>query len=954
MGVTKQFVTLSTRFQEAMRMVLDIVERGRKNKRNKRILKSILKDMTPLVQEIKQYNEHLNPPREEINILIKEKDAGEALACYSCSRNIWWSKFLSWLPLYGDGLWHNRSDSLAAADKQVKDIKNTLYKVREILELLDIENFEQKLKGVGTPIKCPYGVPENPEFTVGLGVTLSKLKMEVLRDGMSTLLLTGMGGLGKTTLATKLCRDEEVKGKFKENILFITFSQTPNLKNIVEKLFEHCGYQVPEFLSDEDAIKRLGILLRKIEGSPLLLVLDDVWPGSEALVEKFKFQMSDYKILVTSRVAFPKFGTPYILKPLAHEDAMTLFRHHAVLEKSSSSIPVELAQKVLRYCKGLPLAIKVIGRSLSHRSIELWQKTVEELSQGHSILDSSTELLTCLQKLLDVLEDNPNIKKCFMDLGLFAEDQRIPFPALIDMWAELYGLDDDGIEAMEIVKKFDSMNLANVLVARKNTSDSDNYYYNNHFVILHDLLRDLAIYQNNQEPIEQRKRLISGIDENKGERWLGEKQQGLLAGIFSKYCRWCVRQTLKQVPARTLSLSTDETCASYWSHIQPSQIEVLILNARTKQYCFPEHVEKMSKLKVLIVTNYGIHPSALNNFKLLGSVSNLKRIRLERISVPQLGALKNLKKLSLYMCSNITQAFKNGTILVSDSFPSLVDLSIDYCKDMVGLPTGICDITPLKKLSITNCHKLSSLPQEIGKLVNLELLNLSSCTDLEGIPDSIGNLSKLRLLDISNCISLPCLPEDIGNLGNLRNLYMTSCARCELPYSIANLENLKEVVCDEETAASWEAFEAILPNLNLEVPQVDMLMENFLRSKEYWGLVENKIPVATSATLSEAERKVIKDAKLKDLKIEILRRSFSTKTQQKKYQGSTKVKRAQLQALRRDFENLHMKEGESVDDFFAHILTIANRMKAHGENMGQTIINEKILRSMTSKFDYVV
>ena len=66
------------------------------------------------------------------------------------------------------------------------------------------------------------------------------------------------------------------------------------------------------------------------------------------------------------------------------------------------------------------------------------------------------------------------------------------------------------------------------------------------------------------------------------------------------------------------------------------------------------------------------------------------------------------------------------------------------------------------------------------------------------------------------------------------------------------------------------------------------------------------------------------------------------------------MKRAQLQALRTDFETLHMKEGETVDDFFARTLTIANKMKAHGEKMSQTIINEKILRSMTSKFNYVV
>ena len=49
-----------------------------------------------------------------------------------------------------------------------------------------------------------------------------------------------------------------------------------------------------------------------------------------------------------------------------------------------------------------------------------------------------------------------------------------------------------------------------------------------------------------------------------------------------------------------------------------------------------------------------------------------------------------------------------------------------------------------------------------------------------------------------------------------------------------------------------------------------------------------------------------------------------------------------------------MKEGESVDAYFTRTLIIANKMKIHGENMQQMVIIEKILRSMTSKFDYVV
>jgi len=127
-----------------------------------------------------------------------------------------------------------------------------------------------------------------------------------------------------------------------------------------------------------------------------------------------------------------------------------------------------LRNQVVENCKGLPLAIVVIATSLRYRPYDLWEKIIKELSQGRSILDSNTELLTRLRKILDVLEDNPINKECFMDLAFFPEDQRIPVAALIDMWAELYGLDDDGIEAMKIINKLNSMNLANVFIARYN------------------------------------------------------------------------------------------------------------------------------------------------------------------------------------------------------------------------------------------------------------------------------------------------------------------------------------------------------------------------------------------------------------------------------------------------------------------------------------------------------
>lgn len=152
-----------------------------------------------------------------------------------------------------------------------------------------------------------------------------------------------------------------------------------------------------------------------------------------------------------------------------------------------------------------------------------------------------------------------------------------------------------------------------------------------------------------------------------------------------------------------------------------------------------------------------------------------------------------------------------------------------------------------------------------------------------------------------------------------------------------------------------------------------MTMENFLRSKEMWNLVDEGIPAAAIGTTpaSEAQRKTVEDAKLKDSKVknylfqaidrEILETILDKGTSKaiwesmkRKFQGSTKVKRAQFQALRREFELLVMKEGEKVDTFLGRTLSVVNKMKTNGENMEQSTIVSKILRSLTTKFNYVV
>lgn len=115
---------------------------------------------------------------------------------------------------------------------------------------------------------------------------------------------------------------------------------------IVQRLCEHKCFQVPTLQNEVHAVQWLHTFFKKETRNPLLLVLDDVWSGSESLLENFQFQISNCKILVTSRSEFPRFGSSYHLPLLDNDNAMELFRHSASLGDMISHIFEELSRKV--------------------------------------------------------------------------------------------------------------------------------------------------------------------------------------------------------------------------------------------------------------------------------------------------------------------------------------------------------------------------------------------------------------------------------------------------------------------------------------------------------------------------------------------------------------------------------------------------------------------------------
>ncbi|KAK2434653.1 hypothetical protein QL285_019786 [Trifolium repens] len=134
-------------------------------------------------------------------------------------------------------------------------------------------------------------------------------------------------------------------------------------------------------------------------------------------------------------------------------------------------------------------------------------------------------------------------------------------------------------------------------------------------------------------------------------------------------------------------------------------------------------------------------------------------------------------------------------------------------------------------------------------------------------------------------------------------------------------------------------------------------------------VTEGYVPVAADAT--DAQKLAQKDTKKKDQRalfyihqcvdenvFEKIADSETAKaawdTLIRCYGGDASVKKVKLQSLRKQYENLNMKNNEKVSEYISRMILITNEMKACGETLSEQVIIEKVLRSLTPQFDYIV
>eukprot|EP00253_Pinus_taeda_P001991 PITA_01991 len=178
------------------------------------------------------------------------------------------------------------------------------------------------------------------------------------------------------------------------------------------------------------------------------------------------------------------------------------------------------------------------------------------------------------------------------------------------------------------------------------------------------------------------------------------------------------------------------------------------------------------------------------------------------------------------------------------------------------------------------------------------------------------------------------------------------------------------------TSTGMGMFNTQLPHFNgKNYDYWAITMTALFASQDLWEIVEDGFDEPADENefnrLTPAEKDLLKSNRKKDSKAYVLlylavdqsvfprlavakTSNEAWETLKTAYQGIEKVKTAKLQLLRRDFENLNMKESDNIDSFFTHVIGLVTQMRTHGETIEEMRIVEKILRVLPSKFDAIV
>lgn len=289
---------------------------------------------------------------------------------------------------------------------------------------------------VSSPWRPDYFVGRDEDIEALVGMIGEELASNELAAPF-TIAITGLPGVGKTSIAAELCNRKEIAEFFPDGVSWASLGPSPNLISILARLSRSLGGPPLEQVS---SVEEASLHLNNFVGDKkLLIVVDDVFEAEHALPLKIPREGALVATSRSSAVAheLSRHGEVYELQTLSEGEAVELLGKIAPMVAQEDS---DLCRELARELGGLPLALQVAGRLLEEEASYGWDisELLAELREGKKLLQSKAPVSTgglsgtvspTVEALLRTSFDrlDASSQKCFRRLAIMS-----PKPSTFD------------------------------------------------------------------------------------------------------------------------------------------------------------------------------------------------------------------------------------------------------------------------------------------------------------------------------------------------------------------------------------------------------------------------------------------------------------------------------------------------------------------------------------------
>ncbi|KAL3685094.1 hypothetical protein R1sor_003116 [Riccia sorocarpa] len=632
-----------------------------------------------------------------------------------------------------------------------------------------------------------------PEMVVGFDALVTEI-LDTHLQHHKFVGLTGMGGVGKTTLAkvifNKVHRAYEYTC-FVEGINQLRGNES--IEDLAWKKMRHHGVPVR---SGRGACEEVGWY--ETVGKSMFIVFDDV---EDQHVERLKEiarenAMEESRFILTSRNALDLQSCSYTqrLGVLGSQDARKLFTTYAFPQEEEPPEQFrEVVEQVVEGCEGLPLTLEVLGRYLKGRQIQLWNEIPQALKACDAIANLEEKVWSKLQLSYDGLPGN-EAKNMFLDVASFFIWSI--FNGSVDdvkgAWFSLYGgVVDNRLQVLE----------DRALLSIRDEVDDEGTGYTMFYMHEHLSRMGQRIARQEGRSIMSYAHIddhnhIDSEDIFQHNRELGRiVAHNVLVNhrtmeVYGRNCAFCMmREVWPRLTAiRYMELRID--CSRDCCERCRSQV----VNLPNTLVLFTLHYLTDRGNLVLSANAAEAGGNYVDNRRgnlSLPRCTSLVKLDLNGCNIVDLGGLNELRQLQNLKIWDCTAVRNWPTSL--RGLRKLERLGLVSIGEPFELPMSIGDITSLKGLQIEKC-KVSTLPRSFRNLMNLQSLWVE-IVGRQAIPNVIGSFRQLESLGL-NCRETPDLNDAFPNLVALKELSVKCKRILELPDTLGNLTSLEMLSLD--------------------------------------------------------------------------------------------------------------------------------------------------------------